>query len=256
MTNAFSILIESLKDLLRPRILAVMIVPFLGSFAIWFIITMLMWDWIMGLGIQFYSWTLVQKLVEMLSPLFVITEDPISSVIVAAFILVVILPAALITAMFITSLLLVPIMVKDLRQREYPQLKAHTNSIFTGVGTSLLYSFKYFVAWIVTLPLWLIIPGGAVIIPYLLISWLNSRLFPWEIMVEIADGKEIQPFVSRNSKPLLGWGLITGLIYYVPIVNLIAPVITTAVFARYCLQQYSTRCQAVFPDAPSHNGQK
>lgn len=233
-------LLRALQDLVRPKIMAVMAVPFLGSFAIWSLVTWAFWDWITGLGYQFYQWPLIQKLVELLSPYFVLSDDPITAVIAGAFILILILPAALVTALFIASLILVPIIVKDLREREYPQLTPKNNSIFAGIGPSIGYSFKYFITWVVSLPLWVLIPAGALIIPFLLVAWFNSRLFAWEVMTEIASQQEIQPFLEKHSKDLFILGLITTLFYYIPIVNIIAPVITSAAYARFCLKSYVT----------------
>lgn len=228
-----------LKDILRPRIVAVMLAPFFLSAVLWSFIVWLSWDWILDLGFRFYSSPIIQKFVSLLAPIFTLTEDPIAFVTVAAFIILVVFPAALITALFITSIFLVPTLVSEVRRTDYPHLTKKSNSIFTGTGTSIIYSIKYFVTWVVSLPLWVIIPGGALIIPFLLVAWFNSKLFGWEVMTEIADSGEIAGFISQNSRALFALGLLTSLIYYIPIVNFIAPVLTSAAFVRFCLKRYS-----------------
>lgn len=230
---------SGLKDLLRPRILAVMFVPFLLSAFVWSLLVWLCWDLILDMGFQLYNSPLIQRLVEMLAPYFALTEDPIAFVTVATFIVLIVIPAALITALILTSILLVPTLVDELRKTDYPGLTKKSNSLFTGTGTSLMYSLKYMASWIVSLPLWLMLPGGALIVPYLLVAWFNSRIFTWEVMTEVADRSEIPGFVSKNSRALLALGLLTALTYYIPVVNLIAPVITSAAFARFCLKRYS-----------------
>lgn len=180
----------------------------------------------------------MQRLVQILSPYFALAADPLVGVTAGAFILVVIVPAALITALFITSVVLVPILVSELRKTDFPDLVKRSNSIFTGTGTSISYSLKYIFAWIGSLPFWVAIPFGAVFIPYLLLAWFNSRLFAWEVMTEIATKEETRAFVKKNSKPLFMLGLLTSFLYYIPVLNFVAPVIVSAAFARFCLSRF------------------
>lgn len=235
------ILLRAFKDILKPRILSVIILPFLGSFLLWGLITWMMWDWILNLGFKLYNVGLMQKLVEILAPYFSLSQDPLVAVTAGAFIAVVILPAAFVTALMITSVVLVPILVSELRKTDFPTLIKKSNSIFAGTGVSISYSMKYFFSWIGSLPFWVIIPGGALFIPYLLLSWFNSRLFTWEIMTEIASPEEIKIFVNENSKSLFILGLMTSALYYIPVLNLVAPVIVSAAFARFCLTKFSEK---------------
>jgi hypothetical protein len=224
----------SILDLLKPKILSLLLLPFLGSFTIWGLITFWMWDWITILGLGLYNWVWMQKLVEVLSPLVQFTENPLVAVVAAVFILLVIFPAALITALFITSVVLVPALVSELRKKDFPTLVKKSTSIFTGTQVSLAYSVKYFASWVGSLPFW-IIPGGALIVPFLLIAWFNSRLLAWEVLTEVATGDEIKEFVKLYSKKLFTLGLATAPLYYIPLLNIIAPVVTSSLFARYCL---------------------
>ncbi|MFN8847414.1 MAG: EI24 domain-containing protein [Bdellovibrionales bacterium] len=224
----------SILDILKPRILTLLFVPFFGSFAVWGLITFLLWDWITNLGLAMYNLVWMQKLVEVLSPLVQFTENPLIAVVVTVFIVFIIFPAALITALFITSVVLVPALVSELRKKDFPTLVKKSTSIYTGTSVSLAYSVKYFASWVGSLPFWLI-PGGAIIVPFLLIAWFNSRLLAWEVLTEVASKDEINEFINYDSKKLFTLGLMTAPLYYIPIINIIAPVITSSFFARYCL---------------------
>lgn len=215
-----------------------MALPFVGSFVLWGLITWALWDWILGLGFNLYNLGIMQGLVKLLSPYFVLTQDLLVSVTAGVFILGVILPAALITALLITSVVLVPVLVSELRKTEFPDVLKKSNSIFTGTATSLSYSAKYIFSWIGSLPFWVAIPFGAVFIPFLLLAWFNSRLFTWEVMTEIATVEETKLFVQQNSKPLFLLGLLTSFLYYIPVLNFVAPVIVSAAFARFCLTRF------------------
>jgi CysZ protein len=237
MKTMLNILLNSLKDVIRPKILSVIFLPFFGSFFIWGLVTWASWDWILSLGFKLYNLAIMQRFVEMLSPFFAMTADPLAAVTAAVFIVVFILPAALITALFITSLVLVPLFVAELRRTEFPELLKTSNSIFTGTGTSLSYSLKYFLSWVASLPFWIAFPFGALFIPFILLAWFNSRLFAWEVMSEISTPNQAKIFIRQNSKRLFLIGILTAFLYYIPILNIVAPVITSAVFARFCLSR-------------------
>lgn len=224
----------SLLDILKPKVLILLLLPFFISFMLWGFVTYLSWDWITGLGLSLYNQPWMQKLVELLSPITQFSENPLVAVIVLVFILFVIFPAALITALLITSIILVPVLVAELRKNDFPTLVKKSTSMLTGTGTSLAYSIKYFASWVGSLPFWLI-PGGALVVPFLLIAWFNSRLLSWEVLTEVTEPNEIREIMKKNSKPLFILGLVTAPLYYIPVVNIVAPVLTSALFARYCL---------------------
>ena len=237
MDYVLSCFYKAFSDVLNRKVLFKLLLPFILSFVLWTFITWLGWDWILSLGFKLYNSTLMQGFVKVISPYLAMTEDPLVAVTAAVFILAVIFPAALVTALFITSLILVPIMVESLRQKEFSHLLKKSNSIFAGTGTSLIYSLKYSFMWLGTLPLWLIIPGGAILVPYLLLSWFNSRLFAWESLIEITDPVSARNFLTDYSKALFFLGLLTSALYFVPFVNFLAPSLSAAAYARYCLTQ-------------------
>jgi CysZ protein len=88
--------------------------------------------------------------------------------------------------------------------------------------------------WLVTLPLWL--TGiGAVVVPALNSAWLNQRLFRYDALSEHASREEFDEIVKRERWGLYGLGLTLAPLYYVPFVNLAAPVIAGLAFTHYCL---------------------
>jgi hypothetical protein len=247
MKTMSSMILLGLKDVLKPKIMAVLLLPFFGSALIWSLITYFSWDWITGLGLEIYNFSIIQRFVEIISPYFQFTSNPLVFVTTAVFLILIIFPAAMITALFITSVVLVPILVTELRKSDFPTMVKKSTNMFTGTTISIGYSIKYFASWIGSLPFWILIPGGALIIPYLLISWFNSRLLTWEILAEIATPEDIKPFAEAHSRPLFILGLITSALYYVPLLNFIAPVIVSSIFTRYCLSHYSKFTKVAAP---------
>lgn len=227
--------LTAFKDILRPRIIGLLLLPFLGSAIVWGVLTYFLWGWLTALGVSLFQAEVIQSLIKFLSTYFVIGHDPFVFFTKFFFILGIIIPLALITALLITSIFLVPIVVEEIRKTDFPRLIKQSNSIFSGTTATLSLSAKYFFSWIGTFPLWLIIPGGSIIVPFLLLSWFNSRVFTWEVMIEVATMDETKIFLKDHSFNLWLLGLLTSILYFIPVLNFIAPVITAAAFSRYCL---------------------
>lgn len=231
--------LTAFKDILRPKIIGFLLAPFVGSILIWGSLTYFLWGWLTGLGVTLFQTTLVQSVVGFLSSYLTISHDPFIFFTKFFFILAVILPLSLITALIITSIFLVPIVVEEIRKTDFPLLVKKSSSIFSGTTATLSISAKYLFSWIGTLPLWFLFPGANIIVPYLLLSWFNSRLFTWEVMVEISTDADTKKFIQNHSANLWILGLLTSILYFVPVLNFIAPVLTAAAFSRYCLANRS-----------------
>ncbi|MFN8791376.1 MAG: EI24 domain-containing protein [Bdellovibrionales bacterium] len=235
MGDVITAFLSSFRDLARPRLWALMMAPFLGSFILWGFLTWLLWDVFEGWGLMLYKLSWMQQLAEWLAPYFILTENPLVVLTVAIVLVMGVLPAALVTAVLITSIFLVPVLVQELRTSEFQQITKKSGSFLEGTGTSLLYSLKYLFTWIVSLPLWILIPAGPVIIPFLLLAWFNSRILTWEVLTEVGTAQENQRFLHDHSKELFVLGLLSAFFYYIPVINFVAPVIASAAYARFCL---------------------
>jgi hypothetical protein len=223
------------RDILRPKILSILILPFFGAMVFWGAITYLFWGWLTGLGVTLFQTDIIQWVVKLLSNYMAIGHEPFVFFTKFFFVLGIIFPLAIITYLLLTSIFLVPVIVEDIRKKDFPLLVRKSSSIFTGTTASLSLSAKYFFMWVGTIPLWPVIPAGNIIVPFLLLSWFNSRLFTWEVMVEISSKVETKAFIQQHSRPLWILGLLTSVMYFIPILNFIAPVVIAAAFSRYCL---------------------
>ena len=178
-------------------------------------------------------------MVKPLSSYVIIGDGPFVFFTKFFFILGVLLPLTLMTYLLLTSIFLVPVILEDIINTAFHKLIKKSSSIFTGTTVSFLLSGKYLLMWIGTIPLWPIIPGGSVIVPFLLLSWFNSRLFAFEVMGEISSSEDTKAFIHNHSKALWGLGFLTSFLYFIPLLNFIAPVITATAFSRYCLRNQS-----------------
>jgi hypothetical protein len=228
MTGFVSAFARAVRNLAHPRVLAVLFLPMLGAIVLWSLLAFFFWD----------AWTeSVRALVEGTAVMRWLVERGVTWVLESLSVVVVIallVPAALITAVLITELIAMPVVVSVV-SRSYPALEKRSGGTMTGgvanaaAGTSI-----FIVLWLVTLPLWL--TGiGALILPPLISAYLNQRLFRYDALAEHASREEYAEIVKRNKNRLYVLGLVLAPLYYVPLVNLAAPVLSGLVFTHFCL---------------------
>lgn len=242
MLAVFSAVSRALRDLAQPRVLAVLVLPMLGAIVLWSVLAFVFWDawtgafkalaqdtgaarWLIGQGA---SWV-----VEGTGVLLVVA---------------LLAPAILITAVLVTELVAMPVIVSVAGQR-YPALERRAGGTVLGsLANAGLTVTIFAVLWLVTLPLWL--TGiGAIVVPALNSAYLNQRLFRYDALAEHADHGEYAQIVSRNKGSLFTLGLVLAPLYYVPLVNLAAPVIAGLAFTHYCLSAL-TKLRATSPGRP------
>ena len=219
----------ALRDLVRPRVLAVLFLPMLGSIVLWAVLAWFFWDaWIEGLrafiaGTSAGAWLGAQAG-------WLLTGST------TLLVLALLLPAVFITAVVITELIAMPVIVSVV-SRSYPQLARRGESGVAGsIVNATVAVLVFMVLWIVTLPLWFT-GVGAFILPAVNSAWLNQRLFRYDALSEHATRDEYRALVRRAKWRLYGLGLLLAGLYYVPFVNLAAPVISGLAFTHFCLAE-------------------
>jgi hypothetical protein len=222
-------LLRALKSLLAPRMLAWMLAPMLLALLLWGALAGVFWsDWKLALG----AWLASQGAWLPDWALHVLLAYG-----VVAILTLLLLPAVYATALVITSVFAMPVMLRHVAGRDYPALsRLHGGS---NAGSALNAAFAlavYLALWLVTLPLWLLGPFAA-ILPVLLNAWLNQRLFRYDALAEHASRAEYAALVEREQGPLLMLGGILGLIHLVPVLNLFAPVYMGLAFIHFGLDR-------------------
>lgn len=228
MIGLYSAIGRALRDTLQPRVLAVLVLPMLGAILLWSLLAFFFWGawtgalrgilegtvvagWLVGWGA---TWVL-----ESLGGLVVIA---------------ILLPAMLVTAILITELVAMPVIV-SVAGRSHPGLEKKGGGTTVGSVSNAVSAVSIFaVLWVITLPLWL--TGiGAVVLPALNSAYLNQRLFRYDALAEHASRDEYREIARRNRGAFFTLGLFLAPLYYVPIVNLAAPVVAGLAFTHYCL---------------------
>jgi len=219
----------AVQSMVHPIILAVMVVPMAIALMLWVAVGWLAWDaW--NQAIQAYatawmpeSWTAGWDLAWLGLVLALM-----GAVIALA-------PLVIVTSLLFAALFAMPVLLKHVAGHSFPDLERKQGGSLAGsiwnavaaVGTFLL-------LWVLTIPLWLLGPL-ALVLPLLLSANLNQRLFRYDALSEHASAEEIREIFEQARGRLFLLGLITGLMYFIPPINLVAPVLSALAFIHLCL---------------------
>ena len=218
---------RALRDLPRPRILAVLFLPMLAAIVLWSTLLWVFWDtwraWLRSLidGTTVGAWlaTHASWFLGGTTVLLVVG---------------LVLPAMFITAVVLTELIAMP-QVVAVATRSHPRLDRRGQGSTIGSLSNAVAGVIVFVAlWILTLPLWLT-GVGAVLVPLLNSAYLAQRLFRYDALAEHATREEYRTIITRMRWRLFGLGVILATLYYIPFVNLVAPVLSGLAFTHFCL---------------------
>ena len=147
-----------------------------------------------------------------------------------------ILAASYVVAMLLAAIVVLPLLLKHVAAIDYPDLAClGDDSVVASTVNSVAAALLFIVGWLLTLPLWLI-PGGALLLPILLMGWLNRRTFAYDALAVHATPAEWTQLRRRHGGPLLALGVGMALLAHLPIVGLLAPAFAALAYVHYGLE--------------------
>ncbi len=234
MRDVLNALTRAAGNLFDRRIIALVFLPMLGSLVVWVLLAWLFWDaWTGGIAGAMGS-TTVAGWLQGWSATWIIDYTA------ALVVLIAILPAMFVTALVITEIFAMPVIVRFIAGRYHPDLKRKAGGTVAGSISNAVFGISVFaVLWIFTLPLWLT-GVGAVLAPVLTSAYLNQRMFRYDALAEHASPEEFAELVRTSRGDLFFLGILLSLLLYVPVVNLLVPVLSGLAFTQFCLSRLST----------------
>ena len=222
---------RALADLARPAILAVLFVPMTLALASWGLLAWMFWaDWLTGIDAVLLS-TAAGQWIAGHVPAWVVHGTG------ALFVVVLLVPAVLLTSAILTELIAMPVILKTVAASRFPGLaREGTASPIPALRNLAGGIVKFLLLWMMTLPLWF--TGlGTVVVPLLNAAYLTQRVFSHDAMSEHAGPEEMRVLRARHGGDLFLLGVLMGAMLYVPILNLIAPVLAGLAYTHYCLDR-------------------
>lgn len=143
---------------------------------------------------------------------------------------------AYLTASLLAAVFIMPLMLKQLAETEYRDVAPMgQDSFVSATVNSVLATILFIVGWLLTLPLW-IIPGLSLILPLLLMAWLNRRTFAYDALSLHATDDEWQTLRREQKTPMFMLGLTMALLAHVPIIGLLVPALVALSFVHFGLE--------------------
>lgn len=229
MSAVLLALSRAIAALAEPRILGLLLLPPLGSLLLWTVLGWVFWDSWTGIVRGALGLTAVAGWLADWNALWVVDYAAVLAVLAA------ILPAMLVTALLVTEIVAMPLIVEWVARRHYDGLRRAGESGVTASLVNALGAVAVFaLAWILTLPLWL--TGiGAFLAPLLCSAWLNQRLFRHDALAAHATRAEMVALFAATRGEWLLLGVLLSILLYVPVLNLAVPVLSALAFTHYGL---------------------
>ena len=193
---------------LHVRMLLLTLVPFLLSLLVWGVVLWLglqpLIDWTLGFFMEHDGFHVADGVLSWLG------LGAIKAVIVPLLAMWVLLPLMILTALLFVGTLAMPVIIRHVASRRYPDLERRRGGSLWGTLRVSLWSFIVFLfLWLVTLPLSVVPPFTFLIQPALW-GWLTYRVMAYDALAEHADRDEWRRLVHARRWPLLAIGAVTG----------------------------------------------
>ncbi|MEQ1813005.1 MAG: EI24 domain-containing protein [Candidatus Nitrotoga sp.] len=241
MSPIFNALSRAIRDLFQFKILWIVVWPMLAAGLLWLVLGVVFWDvfteWIAN-GLTAAG---IQTWMETVEPRWV------AGIIQIIVHLILFGPLVMMTALLITAFFVMPALIRLVAEYDYPALKReHGGSVIGNVVNAALAAGVFIAIWILALPLWLI--GIGALAPFIAAAYLNQRMFRYDALAEHASHAEMLYLFSLHQLSWWGLGLLTGLLHFIPLLNLFAPVLTGLAFIHFGLARLTALRQS--PNLP------
>lgn len=231
LSNPLSILLKALVDSFRPRMLMLTLVAVGLAAIFWLVLIWFSIDPLYKLAVDLLAWAgLDVSLYSTAEPSFM---GLVKAVIVPLFVFGLMWPLVATSAVLLAGLYVTPPVVNYISQRDFPQLGKRGD---TGWIRSLWVALKavlvFLIAWVITLPLWLI-PGMAFVLPILLTAYLLMTVMRFDALAAHATLDEIHAIRKQDSSSAWLIGIVCAFLSFVPPILLIMPVMSALAFTRH-----------------------
>ena len=225
---------RALVSQLQPRMLLALVMPFAIMLLGLVLLTWLLWTPIQGWLTQVLSdWNAFESVDQWLIGLGLFS---IKLYLVPLLAIGILLPLAGAVGLVIAAVLVMPLVLGHLQQKDYPDVLKHGhNATVYSVWNSVWVGVLFVVGWLVTLPLW-IFPPFALILPVLWWVFALTRILKVDSLVEHADVRERRLLWSGLNRQYWLIGLTFAVLNLLPPAWLVLPVFSALVFAHFSLE--------------------
>lgn len=214
-------LLRAVPVFFSARLFALVLLPLAAAAFAWIVVAW--WAW--------------EPLVRSLSQSLFAWSDRFGPVAAAVLAAVMLMFAAVLTALVAIAVLAMPVIVEAVATRDFAELERRRGGTFAGSLINALGAVAAFVSlWLLALPL-LVFPPAYIVASILLNAWLNRRLLPYDALAVHADLDELRTVIRSARGRLFRLGLAIAPLSLVPFVNIFASLFAGIAFTYLCLDE-------------------
>lgn len=199
---------------LHPRVIVLSLLPLALMVAVTLGLAWLYWDAAVAWTRQALdAWPLLASFWGWLQGLF--TGD-VRNILAPLVVVLAATPVIVLLCLVVVAAFMAPALTRLVGERRFPALERKHGASFAGsVLRSLGLTVLAVVALVVSMPLWLI-PPLVLVLPPLIWGWLTARVMSYDALAEHASAEERGVVLKAHRWPLLGIGVLCGLLGAAP----------------------------------------
>jgi CysZ protein len=229
----------AIVDVLHWRMLLLVFLPPTISLVVWGALSWFFWVPMLSVTAELGQKLSLSNLIpEWLLTWYSVDAGQIVTAIAAAVALcLVILPLMFLTSQLMTSVVLMPFVIRHV-QKGFPGLtKKDGSGLFrASIANQIRSSCIYLVLWVLFFPLW-VVPGMNFALPLILNGYLNYRLFAYDALSEHSNREEISQFLKSRRLDFLILGILTSALLLFPPLFILVPLYTALCFTRFAMAE-------------------
>ncbi len=199
---------------LHPRVIVLSLLPLALMAALALGLAWLYWDaavaWTRD---ALDAWPLLASFWGWLQGLF---SGDVRNVLAPLVVVLAVTPMLVLVCLVVVAAFMAPSLTRLVGERRFPALEQRHGASFIGsVLRSIGLTLVAVVALVVSMPLWLV-PPLVLVLPPLIWGWLTARVMSYDALAEHASGEERETLLRAHRWPLLGIGVLCGLLGAAP----------------------------------------
>ena len=210
---------RSVLDCLRPRVLALSLLPLGLMAALAYALGMVYWgEWVSGISDWLEARTWLAGLLGWLHTFSFGLLDPASlrNALAPLLVLAVTVPLVVVVSLLVVSFVMTPYLVRMVAARRFPMLTNKQGaSLLASLWWSGISTGMAILAMLASLPFWLI-PPLMVVLPPLIWGWLAYRVFAFDALADHASTAERETILAEHRVPLVCMGVMSGFVGAAP----------------------------------------
>jgi CysZ protein len=240
MNDLLQALLRAFTSLLNSKIWWRILLPIMVTMALVFGIVSLSWgSWYSQVQEVLHRGSLVHWLAWPFLGFWTQAPVVLSQILAVVILIVTIVILSYLFCLILLSTLLVPLLLPLVVDQNYPGLLKGGKASFSGCLVNAGLSFlKYSLGLVLTLPLWLL-PGMAFFLTAFWNGYLAGQVFPVDVLDGWATVEEQREIRADKRVGHFSLGLITSMLFFVPVINLCAPALMALAFIHYDFQALS-----------------